>query len=162
MSGSAGGGGPRGPSPPFIDNPSAVLFACTHNALRSPMAAALMRHFHGHHVWVQSVGVHRGELDPFAIVVMEEIGIDLSAHRPQRFEDLEDSFFDVVVSLSPEAQHHAVEMTRSMACAVIYWPTLDPSTTVGNRETVLDAYRAVRDQLTSRILRQFPLVGARV
>jgi protein-tyrosine-phosphatase len=144
-----------------IDTPSAVLFACTHNALRSPMAAALMRHFHGHHLWVQSVGVHRGELDPFAVMVMDEIGIDISGHKPQTFEDLEDNFFDVVVSLSPEAQHHAVEMTRSMACDVMFWPTLDPSLIEGNRETRMEAYRTVRDQLTNRILRQFPLAAAR-
>jgi protein-tyrosine-phosphatase len=145
----------------LVDNPSSVLFACTHNALRSPIAAALMKHFHGHHVWVQSVGVHRGELDPFAVMVMEEIGIDLSGHKPQIFEDLEDSFFDVVVSLSPEAQHHAVEMTRSMACEVLFWPTMDPAMIEGSRETRLDAYRAVRDQLSRRILQQFPLAAAR-
>ncbi len=144
-----------------VENPSAVLFACTHNALRSPMAAALMRHFHGHHVWVRSVGVHKGELDPFAVAVMDEIGIDIASHKPQNFEDLEESFFDVVVSLSPEAQHHAVEMTRSMACEVLFWPTLDPSLIEGNREGQLDAYRTVRDQLTARILKQFPLNAAR-
>jgi protein-tyrosine-phosphatase len=146
---------------PGTETPSAVLFACTHNALRSPMAAALMRHFHGHHIWVQSVGVHRGEPDPFAIAVMDEIGIDISMHKPQRFDDLEDSFFDLVVSLSPEAQHHAVEMTRNMACDVLFWPTFDPSTIDGNRETMLDAYRSVRDQLSQRILRRFPLNAAR-
>jgi protein-tyrosine-phosphatase len=143
-----------------MDNPSAVLFACTHNALRSPIAAALMKHYHGHHCWVQSVGVHRGELDPFAVEVMEEIGIDISKHKPQCFEDLEDSFFDIVVSLSPEAQHHAVEMTRSMACDVLFWNTLDPSMVEGNRETRLEAYRAVRDQLQRKILQQFPLAVA--
>lgn len=147
--------------PGRVDNPSAVLFACTHNALRSPMAAALMRHYHGHHIWVQSVGVHKGVLDPFAVMVMDEIGIDIKAHKPQRFEDLEDSFFDIVVSLSPEAQHHAVEMTRSMACDVLFWPTLDPSMTEGNRENVIEIYRNVRDQLSRRILQQFPLNQAR-
>jgi protein-tyrosine-phosphatase len=143
------------------DLPSAILFACTQNALRSPMAAALMRHYHGRNVWVQSVGVHKGQLDPFAVIVMDEIGIDISAHKPHSFEDLEDSFFDVVVSLSPEAQHHAVEMTRNMACEVLYWPTLDPAMVEGSRETRLEAYRAVRDQLSQRILQQFPLAAAR-
>jgi len=142
------------------EKPSAILFACTHNALRSPMAAALMKHYHGHHCWVRSVGVHRGELDAFAVEVMDEIGIDISTHKPQIFEDLEDSFFDVVVSLSPEAQHHAVEMTRNMSCGVLFWNTLDPSMVEGNRETRLDAYRTVRDQLQRRILQQFPLAAA--
>ncbi len=143
-----------------MDIPSAVLFACTHNALRSPMAAGLMKHFHGRHVWVQSVGVRKGELDPFAVQVMDEIGIDISTHKPSRFEDLEDSFFDLVISLSPEAQHHAVEMTRNMACDVMFWPTLDPSLIDGSRESRLEEYRAVRDQLTRRILQRFPLTSA--
>jgi protein-tyrosine-phosphatase len=147
--------------PATAENPSAVLFSCTHNALRSPMAAALMRHFHGRHVWVQSVGVHKGELDPFAVIAMDEIGIDISGHKPQRFDELEDRFFEVVVSLSPEAQHHAVEMTRDMACHLLFWPTFDPSLVEGSRETRLDAYRAVRDELSNKILRQFPLAVAR-
>jgi protein-tyrosine-phosphatase len=143
-----------------VDNPSAVLFACTHNALRSPMAAGLMKHYHGRHVWVQSVGVRIEEVDPFAVQVMDEIGIDISAHKPQRFEDLEDSFFDVVISLSPEAHHHALELTRTMACEVKFWPTLDPSVSDGSRESKLEEYRAVRDQLRQRILAQFPLTAA--
>jgi len=143
-----------------LDIPSAVLFACTHNALRSPMAAGLMKHYHGRHVWVQSVGVRKGELDPFAVQVMDEIGIDISTHKPSRFEDLEDSFFDLIISLSPEAQHHAVEMTRSMSCDVMFWPTLDPSLIDGSRDAVLEAYRTVRDQLQRRILQRFPLTVA--
>jgi protein-tyrosine-phosphatase len=143
-----------------LDTPSAVLFACTHNALRSPMAAGLMKHYHGRHVWVQSVGVHKGELDPFAVQVMDEIGIDISTHKPSRFEDLEDSFFDLVISLSPEAQHHAVEMTRNMACDVMFWPTLDPSMIDGSRDARLEEYRTVRDQLQRRILQRFPLTSA--
>ncbi len=143
-----------------MDTPSAVLFACTHNALRSPMAAGLMKHYHGRHVWVQSVGVHKGELDPFAVQVMDEIGIDISTHKPSRFEDLEDSFFDLVISLSPEAQHHAVEMTRNMACDVMFWPTLDPSMIDGSRDARLEEYRTVRDQLQRRILQRFPLTSA--
>ena len=143
-----------------MDTPSAVLFACTHNALRSPMAAGLMKHYHGRHIWIQSVGVHKGELDPFAVQVMDEIGIDISGHKPSRFEDLEDTFFDLVISLSPEAQHHAVEMTRNMACDVMFWPTLDPSMIDGSREARLEEYRTVRDQLQRRILQRFPLTSA--
>ena len=119
-----------------------------------------MKHFHGRQVWVQSVGVRIGELDPFAVQVMDEIGIDIAAHKPQRFDDLEDSFFDLVISLSPEAHHHALEMTRNMACEVQFWPTLDPSLIDGSRETRLEEYRTVRDQLTRRILQRFPLTTA--
>lgn len=136
--------------------PSSVLFACTRNAIRSPMAEALLKHFHPRRIFVDSVGVRPGELDPFAVAVMEEIGISIERHHPKSFEDLEDSSFDLIVSLSPEAQHSAVELTRTMACEVEYWPTLDASIIEGNRETRLDAYRAVRDELMKRIRERFP------
>jgi protein-tyrosine phosphatase len=134
-----------------------VLFACTHNAVRSPMAAGILRRYHGTRIWVESVGVRPRETDGFAIAVMDEIGVDLTAHRPRAFEELEDGNFDVIVSLSPEAQHKAVEMTRTMHCDVLFWNTFDPSLTEGNRAVRLDAYRQVRDQLERRILDRFPV-----
>lgn len=137
--------------------PSAVLFACTLNAVRSPMAEAIMKHFHGRRVFVDSVGLRRGEPDPFMAAVMDEIGIDMSAFRAKTFDDLEDESFDLVVSLSPEAQHRAVELTRTSACEVEFWPTFDPTIIEGNRETRLQAYREVRDGLMARILERFPL-----
>ncbi|GAA4259373.1 low molecular weight phosphatase family protein [Azospirillum formosense] len=137
---------------------TSVLFACTYNMIRSPMAAAIMRHFHGTRVYVDSVGVREGdEVDPFAVAVMEEMGIDLSRHRCRSFEDLEDTNFDLIVSLSPEAQHRAIEMTRTMACDVEFWNTFDPTLVDGNREAMLDAYRKVRDGLLGRIKERFPL-----
>ena len=137
--------------------PEAVLFACTRNAIRSPMAEALLKHFHGARIYVQSVGVRPGPIDPFAIAAMEEMGIDILRHRARSFGDLEDDSFDLVISLSPEAQHRAVEMTRHMACEVEFWNTFDPSLVEGSRELRLDAYREVRDSLMRRILERFPL-----
>lgn len=143
------------------DLPQAVLFACTFNAIRSPIAAGLMKHFYGHSVYVASCGVKPGESDPFVNAVMEEIGIDLGKHRPQGFDDLEDSSFDLVISLSPEAHHRALEMTRTMAIEAEYWPTLDPSVVQGSREQILDSYRTVRDGLMKRIRSRFGQHGAR-
>jgi protein-tyrosine-phosphatase len=140
--------------------PSAVLFACTQNAIRSPMAAALMRHFYGAKVFVASVGLRSGDVDPFVEVVMDEIGIDLSRHKPQSFEDLGDANFDLVVSLSPEAHHRALEMTRTMAIEAEYWPTQDPTAVSGSREQMLAAYRDVRDGLMNRIRKRFGTMGA--
>ena len=137
--------------------PGAVLFACTMNSIRSPMAAAIMRHFHGRDVYVDSVGVRSQDVDGFAIKVMEEIGIDISEHQAKTFEDLEDSSFDLVISLSPEAQHKAVDLTRYMACEVEFWHTFDPSVVAGSREERLAAYREVRDDLIERIKERFPL-----
>lgn len=142
--------------------PGAVLFACTMNAMRSPMAEAIMKHFHGKRVFVDSVGVRNGPLDPFAVEVMEEVGISIESHRAKTFDNLEDSSFDVIITLSPEAQHSAVEMTRTMACEVEFWHTFDASIVEGNRETRLDAYRQVRDTLMKRILERFPQEGGPV
>jgi protein-tyrosine-phosphatase len=143
------------------DLPGAVLFACSQNAIRSPMAEGLMRHLYGHQIYVASCGVRTEELDPFAVAVMEDIGIDISRHRPHTFEDLEDASFDLVISLSPEAHHRALELTRTMAIEAEYWPTLDPSGASGNREQVLDAYRQVRDGLMKRIRGRFGTLAAR-
>ena len=135
--------------------PGAILFACTMNAVRSPMAEGLMKRYFGHQVYVDSCGVRTGTLDGFAVAVMEEIGIDISRHYPKTFEDLEDSSYDLVVTLSPQAQHSAVEMTRTMACEVEYWNTFDATIVQGSRDVMLDAYRSVRDALEDRILAQF-------
>jgi protein-tyrosine-phosphatase len=131
--------------------PRSVLFACTLNTVRSPMAEALARHYFGREIYFASAGLKCGDPDGFAMAAMEEIGIDITRHKPRTFEDLEDSNFDVIVTLSPEAHHRALEFTRAMAVEVIYWPTPDPTATQGSRETMLDAYRAVRDRLAARI-----------
>ncbi len=134
-----------------MDRPGAVLFACTENALRSPMAEGIAKFLVGHGIFIDSVGVRKGELDPFAVAVMDEIGIDISGHRAKSFDDLTDSSFDLILSLSPEAQHRAVDMTRMFACEVEYWNTFDPSLVEGSREHRLMAYRQVRDGLMDRI-----------
>ncbi len=139
--------------------PSAVLFACTLNAVRSPMAAALLRHLVGRRAYIRSAGVRSGEPDPFVTVVMEEIGIDMRFHQPHTISELGDTSFDLIVSLSPEAHHQALELTRTFAVEVEYWPTFDASVMIGqaNREQVLDAYRGVRDTLFQRLKTRFGL-----
>lgn len=140
--------------------PGAVLFACSRNAVRSPMGAAILRHLAGNRLYVESAGVRAGETDPFAIAVMEELGIDLSQHKPVSLADLHDTSFDLIVTLAPEAHHQALELTRSQAIDVEYWPTPDPTAASGNREQILSAYRAVRDGLFQKIKQRFPLAGA--
>jgi protein-tyrosine-phosphatase len=142
------------------DLPGAVLFACNRNAVRSPMAAAIFKHLAGGRVYVASAGVRPGEADPFAAAVMEELGIDLSNHKPMSLEELEDTSFDLIVTLAPEAHHKALDLVRNYAVEVEYWPTLDPTLTTGNREQILQAYRAVRDGLFARIKTRFPLTAA--
>jgi protein-tyrosine-phosphatase len=147
--------------PRTLGLPSAVLFACTMNAVRSPMAAAILRHLAGNRIYVASAGVREGEHDPFVDAVMDEIAIDVSRHRPQVIADLYDTSFDLIVTLSPEAHHQALELTRTMAVEVEYWPTFDASIMVGqgSREQVLSSYRDVRDQLFAMIKQRFGFAG---
>ncbi len=136
-------------------NPSAVLFICTQNAIRSPMAAALMHHLAGHKTYVASAGIRAGDPDPFVGMIMDEVGLDLTRHRPHSIEDLADSAFDLVITLSPEAEKHARDMTKTMAIEVEHWPTPDPSATQGSRSQILDSYRDVRDGLKKKIAERF-------
>jgi protein-tyrosine-phosphatase len=138
--------------------PQAVLFACGMNSVRSPMAAAMLKQMLGTSLYVRSAGVRKDELDAFAAMAMEEVGIDISAHRPLTFEELDDLEglnFDLIVTLSPEAHHKALELTRTLAADVEYWPTADPTAVEGSREQRLNAYRDVRDQLLRRIRERF-------
>ena len=144
----------------MADAPSSVLFCCTYNAIRSPMAEAILKHLLGHRVFVESAGVRAGELDPFAVAVMDEIGIDISRHHPRTFDEIEDEACELVVSLSPEAHHRALELTRTNAIDVEYWQTMDPTIVEGSRETRLQAFRQVRDHLLRRIKERFPVAAA--
>ena len=137
--------------------PGAVLFCCDHNAVRSPLAEAALKHLNGARVFVQSAGVaHDMETDPFMIAAAAEIGLDLSRHQPKSFDEMESwgddiAAYDVIVALSPAAQRRALEYTRHFSIEVVYWPTLDPTGIGESREQRLDAYRQTRDQIVQRI-----------
>lgn len=134
----------------------ALLFVCNMNAIRSPMAEGLMRRRFGSRYWLQSCGVRPGTgVDLLAVEVMDELGVDISAHRPESFADLDDLSFDLIVTLAPEAHHRALEFTRSLSIDVEYWPCLDPTVIEGSREQRLAEYRAVRDGLDRRIAMRF-------
>jgi protein-tyrosine-phosphatase len=140
--------------------PASVLFACTHNVIRSPMAAGLMQLHFGSLVRVDSVGIRPGEeISAMAAFVMEEAGIDISKWRPKGLEAFgeyyEDGPFDLIVSLSPEAHHTMLDLLPELGAAAEYWPTFDPSLAEGSREQVLMEYRGVRDGLERRIAQRF-------
>ena len=150
-------------APPRARNPQAVLFSCGFNSVRSPMAESLLRQMFPHALYVKSAGVKKGELDPFAVAVMAELGQDISGHKPMTFEELEDwegLNFDLIITLSPEAHHKALALTHTLAADVEYWPTPDPTTIEGSREQKLQAYRDVCDGLVMRIRRRFSKAGA--
>src|SRR5215469_12387025 len=144
----------RGPNGEEL--PGAILFACTMNSVRSVMAYAIMKHLYGKFVYVDAAGVRAGDLDPFAVEVMEELGIEIGKYRPKTFESMEDSsMFDLCVTLSPEAQHRAIDLAHTSAIEIEYWPTLDPTLVEGSREQRLEAYRATRDGIMKRIKDRF-------
>lgn len=139
------------------DGPHAVLFACAMNAVRSPMAAAILQHLVGERIQVASAGVRAGLLDPYAVAVMDEIGIDISEHEPAALRDTEVHDFDLIITLSPEAHHHGLELTRVVPADVEYWPTPDATAVLdgAERDQILATYRAVRDALFKKIKQRF-------
>ena len=138
------------------DLPGAVLFACTMNRVRSPMAAALMQRRFADRVFVDSCGIREGEgADPFVVAVMAEIGCDLSEQAAKTFEELHDGSFDLIVALSPEAATRAGAGVRGLATEVEIWPTEDPTLEGGSRAQRLDSYRRVRDQIKRKLEERF-------
>ena len=140
--------------------PTAVLFACSRNAVRSPMAAAIARHYFGRRLIIDSAGVEPGELDPFAVVVLAELGIDIAKYRPKTFDALSETAFDLIITLSPEAHHRALDFAHTRAVQVEYWPLQDPTLALElglSRDATLQSYRQARDLLVERILARLSL-----
>ena len=142
------------------DAPRSVLFVCTHNAIRSPMAAALMRLQFGPLVRVESAGVRPSEeVSAMAAYVMDEAGAEIARWRPRSLESLleDDDLepFECIVSLSPEAHHRALDLIPRLGLTAEYWPTFDPSLAEGPRDVVLMEFRGVRDALARRIAQRF-------
>jgi protein-tyrosine-phosphatase len=135
--------------------PASLLFACSENSVRSPMAEALAKRLYGQAAYIDSVGVRASEVDFFAAAALDELGIDVHRHHAKTFDDVDPSSFDLIVTLSPEAHHQALEFTRGTAAEVEYWPVMDPSGVEGSREMRLEAYRSTRDQILARLKARF-------
>jgi len=135
--------------------PGSILFVCGMNAIRSPMAEMLARRVLPRGTYVASAGVRAGERDPFVDAVLSEIGLVLGRRQPQTLDQLEDDYFDLIVTLAPEAHHRALDLNRASAAEIVYWPTPDPSVATGTRGQILDAYRRVRDHLEGMIAERF-------
>jgi protein-tyrosine-phosphatase len=141
--------------------PQAVLFCCDHNAVRSPMAEAMMKKFYGQRAYVQSAGVINDmEVDGFSIAVCAELGVELSRHRSRSFEEMQTlgedlGQFDLIIALSPASQRAALELTKTSHLAVEYWPIIDPTALGEGREAKLAAYRQARDQIKTRMIDRF-------
>jgi protein-tyrosine-phosphatase len=142
---------------PVRDLPGSILFLCGMNAVRSPIAEAEARRLLPPHVYLASAGVRKGERDPFVDAVLAEDGLAIPDRQPRTLAELEDDYFDLIVTLAPEAHHAALELTRSLAVEVEYWPTPDPTVATGSRERIMDAYRAMRDRIKVRLRERFGL-----
>ena len=136
--------------------PRAILFMCGMNSIRSPMAEVIAKQIVAPGIYIQSAGVRAGERDPFVDAVLDEAGLTLGKHKPRTMDEIEDDFFDLIITLTPEAHHAALELTRYNALDVVYWPTMDPTVATGTREHILEAYREVRNHLTKLISERLP------
>ncbi len=136
--------------------PRAILFMCGMNSIRSPMAEVIAKQLVAPGIYIQSAGVRAGERDPFVDAVLDEAGLTLGKHKPRTLDEIEDDFFDLIITLTPEAHHAALELTRSNALDVVYWPTMDPTVATGTRDHILEAYREVREHLTKLISERLP------
>ncbi len=138
-------------TPNSTDNAGAILFACNINAVRSAMAEAMVKSAFPSKIFVDSCGVTPGVQDGFAIAVMQEIGLDMSAHQPKSFAELDSGFYDVIISFSPEAHAAAEALTKNMDCATLYWQGDNLASLTGSRDEMLRAYRLVRDDISSKL-----------
>ena len=136
--------------------PRSLLFACTRNAVRSPMAEALAGRWLGSGTFTDSAGVEPGAVNPFAVAVMDEVGLDIRNHRSSTFDDLSGISFDIVVALSASAFRLARAYAAGMPVTVEYWDVTDPTLSEGSREQRLTAFRLVRCELEARIRNRFP------
>lgn len=130
---------------------ASILFVCTSNSIRSRLAEELARWRTRGRVHIDSCGVAPAENDGFVAAVLDEIGLDAPEEPPKGFRELEDSDFDLIVTLSPEAHVAAEKFAEHLAAEVEYWPTVDPSVVEGSREQRLEAYRRTRDEILQRI-----------
>ena len=136
-------------------NINSVLFVCNLNSVRSVIAEGLLKNHLGKFIHVESAGVKIGNIDNFAIEVMSEINIDISKHNPQIIQGLINKNFDIVITLSPEAQHVSKDLTRHNSWEIEYWPCYDVSNIHGSREQILSSYRELREQINKSIIKKF-------
>lgn len=135
--------------------PTSVLFLCNHNVIRSTMGEALLKQKFGKSMFIDSAGVRTGEVDPFVTAAMAELDVDVGQHHPKALNNLEDTWFDLIITLSPTAHHVALMMEHVEADEVIYWPSGDPTVVTGSRDQVLAAYRDVREGIAANIKERF-------
>lgn len=139
--------------------PGSVLFLCTRNAIRSPLAEGLMKQelqLSGRTgVFVASAGLYPTDIDGFVVSALGEQGVDMHRHQSRPFDAHSDGGYDLIIALSKQAEGEAQKAMRAQATDVESWDVLDPSLVDGTRDMKLDAYRETRDQIRSKIKERF-------
>jgi arsenate reductase (thioredoxin) len=130
-----------------------VLFLCTHNAVRSQMAEALLNHICGDRYTAFSAGSDPTQLDPLVISVMSEIGIDISHHRSKGLEVFKDSMLDYIVTVCDQAHESCPHFAGGNLR--IHKSFSDPAKFQGKREAVIAEYRRIRDDIKEWIEKEF-------
>jgi protein-tyrosine-phosphatase len=133
-----------------------VLFLCATNGVHSPMAEALLTTLDADHFEAASAGILRGRLDPYAVEVMKEIGIDLQGRRTKTIQDVSDRNFDFVITLCNRARS---ERPNFPGAEFVHWQLDDPLTAIDDVKRKR-MFQALRDQIAQR-LRLFTLVQVR-
>ena len=124
-----------------------ILFACTQNAVRSVIAKGLFEtKSYSPAGRAVSCGVIEGPLDGFVVAVLQEKGIDVSRHEAQAFEALDPAKFDLIVSFSREAEDKARRWANS-GCETLFWNVPPPNVSELSRDTTLESYRQIREQI---------------
>ena len=129
-----------------------VLFLCTGNACRSQMAEGWARHLHGDLIEAASAGVSPHGLDPRAVQVMNEAGVDISGHRSKHVDELLDVVFDKVITVCDAAAEACPVFPRSVP--KLHHGFQDPpalAANAGSEEEALAQYRRVRDEIRAFI-----------
>ena len=137
--------------------PSSILFICYLNSIRSPIAEGLMKSLVGDRVYVDSCGESKGDIDSLMVAVMKEKGIDMSAHESQTLTDIQDGSFDVIIAFTENAADAAKAVFEGQDVEILTWRTPDPTAGALDVRTMMNNYRAVRDQLEARLKRHFHL-----
>jgi arsenate reductase (thioredoxin) len=131
-------------------HPMRVLFLCTHNSSRSQMAEGLLRSRGGDAYAVFSAGTQPRSVHPLAIKAMQEIGVDISAHRAKGVEEFSgQSPMDLVITVCDEAAEACPFFPN--ARQQVHWGFSDPSQVTGSEEERMAAFRHVRDLIATKI-----------
>jgi arsenate reductase len=130
-----------------------ILFLCTGNSCRSQMAEGFCRHLKGELIEVRSAGIETHGLNPLAVQVMKEVGIDISHHKSKTVEELDDMEFDYVITVCDHASESCPVFPAKTR--VIHQGFEDPpqlAKQAKTKEEVLDSYRRVRDEIKAYVL----------